>query len=329
MKKIFLIFLLVFTFLIKVNASTTIDVIRKVDNVDSINNTFSYEIIPKDTNPDVVGGLINNFDIVFNESEVPDKIAQKSYTIDFSNFTFNKLGKYEFVLNEVSSSNEIDYPKDEDTYTIVVYVKNELNENSEPTGNFIIDVLQNAYVNDTLGKAEIIYETNALTYLTINKTVTGDAADMNEYFKFKLEIGSDNNLTISGQDETVTYNNEEISTSNVFDPSIENYVYLKHGQTVTIGLNSSGEKELLAGTRCVVEEMDSEDYKTYINEGTANSKYFVRGMSNLVDRNIVSYVNNKETTVLTGLFVNIIPFVILSILSIAGIVLVRKKVVFK
>lgn len=327
MKKILLLVTLLFSFVFSINASTTIDVTKKLNGVDDISNTFYYNVSAKDTNPDVVNDFTSSFSIDVNNNDITGNTAIKTYTLDFGNVSFNKLGRYEFILSESSSLNEEVYPVDTNTYTIIVNVVNELNSDNEPTGNKIIDVLSQAYYNGGSGKSDIVFETNPLTYITISKKVTGDLADMTEYFKFKIDIDEGTNYIINGQDEVVNYNGQVINTSNIYDESTDNYIYLKHGQSVTIGIDNDNKMQLPSNTMYTVEEMDAQNYQTHINNSKSNSKSIFMTTINTPEKNNLSYENNYESNVLTGLFVNNMPFIILIAISLIGFIIIRKKAV--
>ena len=324
LKKIifFLIGLLLFG--ISVHAESSIDVTKRLNGVDNANVTFNYEIVPLETNPDDSNFNPNSFSISFDENSIiEDRASIGKHTLDFTSINFTKPGKYEYIVREVSSSNQSVYPKDNNYFTINLNVLNEVDAGNNPTGEFIIDVMQNAFVNETSGKGEIVFETSPLTYVTLTKSVTGDIADMNEYFKFKIEFDGDG-YTILGQDSSVVYNGEVITTSNVYDASKDNYVYLRHGQSVTIGLNND-EYELSSNLLFRIEEMDAINYKTYINNSTNDKKMWLANLLNTPESNTVSYVNNMESTVLTGVFVSILPYALMIGISILGVYVLKKK----
>ena len=324
MKKVLFLIFTLLIFSMNVYADTSINVSKRLNGVDNVDVTFSYEIVPKDTNPDNSNFSPNTFNISFDSNSViEDRLSFGSYTLDFSNINFTKPGKYEYILRETSSSNQSVYPKDNNYYTIELNVLNEVDGNNNPTGNIIIDVLQNAYLNDTSGKGEILFETSPLSFITLSKSVTGDMGDINEYFKFKIEIDGDG-YTILGQDSSVVYKGETINTINTYDSSNDNYVYLKHDQTITIGLNN-GEYQIPSNLLYSIEEMDASNYKTYVNNSTSELKSWLTHVINTPESNNVSFVNNHESTVLTGVFVSIIPYVILISLAIIGIYVLKKK----
>ena len=324
LKKILFLITTIVIFSINVYADSSIDVNKRLNGVDNPNVSFTYEIVPKETNPDNVNFNPNTFSISFDEnSSIDNRLSYGSYTLDFSSINYSIPGKYEYIVREVSSSNQSVYPKDNNYYTIDLNVLSEVDDNNHPTGELVVDVMQSAFLNETTGKGEILFETSPLTYITLSKSVTGDMGDINEYFKFKIEIDGDG-FAINGQDNNVIYNGEVINTINTYDASKDNYVYLKHGQSITIGLNDS-EYQIPSNVMFTIEEMDASNYKTYINNGNTNKKTIVSFALNTPSSNNTSYVNNHESTVLTGVFVSIIPYIVLIGLSIIGIYVLKKK----
>lgn len=308
-------------------ADTSIDVHKYVNNVRDITNTFYYDIIESNDNPETISGIDSNFEIVFDENTpISNDTAYNHYTIDFSNATFSKVGVYKFKVVERESENEKVYPKDNNTYTILVNVTYDVDDNNTPTGQLLINV-SNLAIHDKSGsKSEVRFETNPMTYLSISKKVTGDMADKNEYFKFKLEINGGDGLSIVGQDETVTYEGETINTINTYDSSVDNYIYLKHGQRVIIGYNELEDKYLVTGgTSYTVYELGASQYITYINGERKDYKSIAMTAVSNTSKNEAAFVNNYESTALTGVFIRIMPFIVLLIISIVGIFLLRKN----
>ncbi len=327
MKKILLFVVSMFLLCVSVNAETYIDIVKSVSFVDRVSNTFTYEIKQNTNNPQILNDLVDSFTIEFNDNTpISNMTATNSYLLDFSNVNFTEVGTYEFEISETNSSNEFVYPKDNNKYRIVVNVTKEVDSNNVPTDNIIVNVNQSAYLNDTDTKSEVNFETIALTYVTLTKTVTGDLADRNEYFKFKIEIDSNENLIIDGQDSIITYKGQTINTSNVYDINTENYVYLKHGQTITIGYNREKDiPELLSGTHYTIRELDAENYKTRINDSSNYKKEIADTILNTPQSNIVNYVNNNESIAFTGVIIRIIPFIVLIIISIFSLYLIRRN----
>ena len=92
--------------------------------------------------------------------------------------------------------------------------------------------------------------------------------ETDKYFKFLVTINgtAGDTYRITGQDSTITYNNNQITTSSTYTVGSTNYVYLKGGQTVIIGLSSDETtSEIPEGTTYSIVEQDAEDYATTIS----------------------------------------------------------------
>ena len=308
----------------------SLTVTKKVENVnDNVSNTFTYSITADQNNPAAVTNLPGSLTIAFN-NVAPDsnKVATKTATLDLSNVTFTELGDYKFHITETSSSNANTYPVDTThNYTMYVSIRNVMEPDGiTPSDSIIATLVGSVKNNDEGAKTDILFETLPLTSFTISKSVTGNLAEKSKYFKFKVDIKSTTSgtYTITGQDASVTYDGQTINTSNVYTKGQDNYVYLKHGQTVTIGLNGSS-PEIDAGIEYQVIEQGATDYNTYINGSTTDTKTStLTELSNDSSKNSASFVNHKETATLTGLLINILPFVVLLVLASFGLHTIRK-----
>lgn len=333
--KFIIIFITTCFYIVNIKATTTtigesselkgITITKNVTSVTSnVNATFYYKVSEvRSDNPAEIGGITEDFFIKFDNVKPEDNIASISKTLDLSSLSFSKVGDYYLKICEVSSSDENVYPISNKCFYPLVMVRNELN-NNVPTGNLVATLLST--VSDGENKTDAVFETRPMSYITINNNVTGDMADRDEYFKFKIKINSNDleNIVIKNQDASVIYNGEEVITSSTYNANVDNYIYLKHGQSVTIG--SSDKNQIPAGLSYVIEEMDHENYKTYINDSTSNNKLLeVSMLSNVDSENVQNFVNNYESITFTGIFTNIVPYIILLLIGIALFVLTRKK----
>lgn len=316
--------------------ATSLPITRTVNNVtDNVTNTFTYSISVDDGNPTAVTGLPSNTTVQFSNVTPSSNVASVTYNLDLSGVTFTKIGDYKFSIEEISSTDDKTYPIDNVPYNFYVFVRNEVDNNSIPTGNLIATLVTTGTREGSTNKENITFNNYAFSYFTLQKNVRGDLADVNEYFKYRISVGNSTipgfyvHGNISGQDSTVTYKGQTIQTTNVLEPDMINpytYVYLKHGQTITIGMTQSDAYEIPCGVSFTIVEEDAEDYKTYINQSTTDSKSIDFELSNVSNNNTIVYENVKESNSLTGVLISIIPFVVLFGVSIIGIILVRRKV---
>ena len=301
-----------------------INITKRVLNVNSkVSASFYYHISDMEDNPAPISGISENFEIGFTNANPTNGVVEVTSTLDLSSLRFSKVGDYSIKICEYTTSDLRVYEPTNTCFYPMIMVRNEM-ENGVPTGNLIATLLN--VVSDGENKTDAVFETQPKSYLTISKNVTGDMADKEEYFKFKVNINSNNidPLVISNQDEVVTYNGETITTSSTIIPGEDNYIYLKHGQTVTIGY--SDENQIPSGTEVTIEEVDAVNYKTYVNNSEDNNKvYNLSALSHKENENVVAYVNNYEEVTLTGLFIDAAPFIIITIVGFALFVIIRKK----
>lgn len=303
----------------------SINITKNITNVISnVNVTFNYNISElRDENPESIGGINNDFSISFNNVAPQDNIASVTSSLDLSSLSFSKVGDYYLKICEISSSDESVYPVDNKCYYPLVMVRNEL-ENNIPTGNLIATLLSS--VSDGENKTDAIFTTRPKSFITINNSVTGDMADKEEYFKFKIIIDSENleNVVIKNQDSVINYNGEEIITSSTYNSNEDNYIYLKHGQSVTIG--NAELNQIPSGISYSILEVDKENYKTYINNSIEDNKYLeINHLSHIESENINNVVNNYELITFTGVISDIAPYLILLLIATVIFIFTRKK----
>lgn len=303
---------------------------RNVKNVTNpVTNTFSYTVTADESNPENgATGIPTSLQIIFNNI-APDAIthiATQTGVLDFTNATFSKVGDYKFLVEETSSTDSLTYPVSNDKYYVYIQVRNELDSSNIPTGNLVATLVSQANLTtNPTEKTDIVFPAESnFTHVILKNNVTGNMADPDEYFKFKIDIDGNigDQYVISGQDNTVNYNGTEITTNSIYTVGEDNYVYLKSGQTVTVGFTADGINQIKVETEYQITE---EDAITYIDGSTEPSKISnVKLTDSNSANNITNFVNNKEEQSLTGLFINIAPYVLIVVIAIIGIITVMK-----
>ena len=308
---------------------------REVTGVKNYVDTyFRYSLVPDANNPAVVDVGANSSGTLYVTGE-PDNTNKVtgSMAITFSFFEFSELGDYKFILTETDSADADNYPVDsEHEYYIYVSVRNELSA-GVPTGNMVATLQLQARNHDEGDKTSILFSSEAVrTRLELSKNVTGNLANTEEYFKFLVTIGGreGDQFTINGQDDSVTYGGETISTSSVFTVGDEGVaIYLRHGQTITIGLGSDDLNEIPINAEYTIEELGAADYSTTVdgNSGKVSATKTTAVLlpnDELPTDNQTNFINHKESAVLTGITLAIIPAVALVVVMFVGAVVVRK-----
>ena len=343
-------------------AVKTLTVTREVENVSNpVTGTFTYSVTADPNNPTGFDSstLPSNLVIQFtNVAPDANQVATQTGTLDLSALKFTKVGDYKFIIKEVSVTNaNNNYPKDTTEYYAYVSVRNILVDatSRELSGNLKATLASQVKEDDTGAKTDPLFESSLeTTYITLSKTITGDRADDEQYFEFTLSIPGNTGdvYTITGNHSTDGTNT--VATSN-YTVGTTTKIYLKHGQTVTIGKNGNV-KQIPVGTAYNITEVGATDYKTYIDGSTTDNKVmpqkttvaepvqptyvdpenltaeeqqaktaYETALEAFNTQNKTSYVNNWEKDVLTGLFVDYWPFVILIGLGVFGIIVLKRN----
>lgn len=284
-------------------------------------------------------GLPSIADITFAANDAKDAggtSIQKTGTVDFSGVTFNEPGVYRYVVTEAGSAQGLTTTEDQ-TKAIDVYVVDN-NGALEVAGYVMHDEedAKAAQLNETKElddkdtDFEHVYTTSDLT---ISKTVTGNQASHDEYFKFTVEItgaeaGTKFSVDLSDADTTTKTNgiNTEAHTNPaelVADGtgSVTGEFWVQHDQSIKI--------EGLAGSTAydIVEANGS--YKTTIEvtgdtEDVKNEAPEVKDTAIKADTT-VAYTNDKSGAIPTGVFMTVGGSAAVTLLAGTGIVLHMNK----
>ena len=200
----------------------------------------------------------------------------KTAVMNLSSLTFTAPGDYKYYLSggDLYDSNNRNlynyFPLDWDQpdYKVIVSVRNVVDGNNVPTGNFTASlILEECEYNDQTDDydcskvspssgvlyADRNYEVNPemFGHIELSKTVKGIGADTTKYFPFTITINNDVyrdyvldsrgwTYPITGIDSTVTYNGNTISNPTTITDGTPTTIYLKHGQIAMIGQITNG-----------------------------------------------------------------------------------------
>ena len=284
----------------------------------AINTEFEYKITPESSNPAGATNEPTDLIIKFDNVEPSSNLTTRTGKVDFSGTTFTQPGIYTYRIKEISSSNP-DYQVSSEEYEVYVVVT-----------NTTVVVYQQAknLADDTKGNIHFNHEPE-FSFITISEKTEGDAVDKRQYFRFKLEIDSlciGCEYTILGQDEYVEYNGETIKTSSSYKVNTDgtpNYIYLKHGQSITIGISSGGKMQIPLGTKMRLigdENLSSRKWTMLIDGREVEIAEFT--INQPIEIAIVMERNMLVPN--TGLFADDLPFVLLLMLGAVGIYSFRK-----
>ena len=325
--------------------NTKIKITSRVSGITThVDNTFSYKLEADSSNPMVVDNAPKSFDIKVEGDPVNGRVSN-SVELDYSSVNFTKVGNYIYHLSEVSSLKADDYFVSEEKFDIYVQVSRE-------NGKLVIDVVQKGLNKETKEKENVVFDHIInLTYITINTKVLGNV-DTDRYFKYRLKLlfPSENSMLavvprsmflerlakapvkydIKGQDKTVTFNGRKINTESFYEVAKgEVFIYLKNNQTITIGL-SGKEKQLPVGTHYTLESIDAPGWITKINNVRRN----VLSSRELLEQDpkntiYFEHIKNENPIVnpdiaVTGLILSYWPIILLIVVTVIGIVIIKR-----
>jgi len=331
--------LLLGVFTVNVNAEdsvdTTVKVTKTINNAPpKVTNTFTYKITPDSTNPAPVTGLTDQFTVVFTDFSSTSGVAKKEKNIDFNSLVYTKTGDYVFNVEEKSTTDATSYPLSSDKWQVVISVRYKIVD-GVPTSEKII---KSCVVRDSAGNKsdtgmEFVSEARFAS-ITVSNETEGNMADLNKYFKIKVNINGaqGDTYTITGQDPTVEYEGTTVTTSNTYTVGEDNYIYLKDGQQALIGegsvsggevkVQATNSKQIKYGTKFSVQEIGAEAYKTYINNSSTPSKdsplYTVDEPSEKV-----KILNVYNVDIITGVFTKYLPYILMVVVAAVMIIIIK------
>lgn len=163
--------------------------------------------------------------------------------------------------------------------------------------------------------------------LTLAKTVTGNQGDRDKYFVFTIKItgaveGTVYTVDLSGADERPTVDGVQQTnpeTLTATEGSVTDTYYLKHGQSIVI-------QGLTSDTAYTITETgySTDGYTTTyaIDGGDAVTGNATPSQDNTMngDDHTVTFTNDKQGTVPTGILLETAPYLILGAVVVAGLV---------
>ena len=300
---------------------------RSINGVtNNVSNTYTYKVEAKSSNLPGVTGIPTGATIEFDDETPSSNKVTKTAKLDFLGAKFTKNGDYEYIVSEFSSSDQANYPIDtEHKYTIQISVRNSPSNINEKT----IIIYGYSGEGDSMSKLDdgsgpgsgttLDFETETdYTNITFKGNVEGNMASIDEYFPIKVTINGTpgDTYTITGQTKP--------GASTTYTVGEENIIYVKHGETVTIGKNGATNqipKDI--SYNFVVQSPDG--YETYINGSTTDSK--TSGNLSTSDPTNNTFVNKYAKDALTGKYLSVLPYLLIIILSLTAVIymIMRKK----
>lgn len=319
----------VFT-IVKVNATVAWDntthgsatIERTVEHIGNpVVTTFTYTVTADNANPAGATGAPSSGTVVFDGSEtITSGSVVETGTLDFSSMTFARPGTYHYTVAETATTNNL-YPLDSDIYDIYIQVTNELDANNQPTGNFNAVMVKQNREDPPVKVTNLTFESSPeMSHIDLSKIVTGTGADATKYFPVSITINApEGTYPITG---TFSTDGTTAATSaNYVVPSTgatAMTIYMKHGDSVTIGNN--GTDDLIpTGVSYTFAETNDPDYteKYKVNSGTQTEGTTCNGTV-AATANSIQFDNSLTSTPITGVLLNIIPYVLVIVIAVSG-----------
>lgn len=305
---------------------------REVTNVSNpVTNTFSYTITAASGNPGTVTGAPASASIAMSAEAISGGKATKTADIDFSGATFSELGDYFFEVRESASGDVANYPKDDSVYRIIASVRAALDANDVPTGDQVITFAANMMNANDVKSGDYVFTSGAeRTYIQATHKTTGNMSK-DECFKYAINFPAVAGKAVAGDKYVVE--NSGTCTGGVEEITVgsdSNFVYLKSGDTVSVGLVRAG-GQIPVGVDYTIALADHSDYDAYFDETLSSTK--VSPSKTTVAQTSASFDSSNKTALRadksaglnTGILLNIFPFALLIAIAGAGTVFMVKK----
>jgi len=291
--------------------------------------TFTYTVAADASNPS--GGVTSaptTATITFTDVSPTGGTAVATTKLDFGPAVFSKNGDYKFTVTETASNDPTNYPVDtSNKYTIIASVRNASSSNlSSDEGKQVhffaytglTPDASNKINNDaTTGDAILNFSVNPqYKHIEISKKVSGAMADVDKDWTFTVTIDGTGTYNVSGNTNT------QVTTITAGTPAT---LTVKHNGTIIIGSNNGTDQIPIGATYDFAETTDN-DYTTTIN-GTAGSSKDDQTVSATQSENEWAVLNTFEGSTVTGVFLKILPYIVIVAIAVAGIIylIVRNK----
>lgn len=277
----------------------------------------SAAFTPEDTE-DATDGLPTDTDAVTQGK----KYATKTVEVNFSAVNFGAPGIYRYTITRTDAGLPSGVSAvGTSTRTLDVYVS--YKTGSETELEVAGYTLQDGTVVEPTDKSTGFTNSYATQNLTLAKEVTGNQGDRDKYFKFTVSISgatlgtvytvdvttdADAQPSVDGETKT---NPAELTATN---GSVSADYYLKDGQSIVI-------EGLTSATHYTITEADysTDGYTTTNTDNTTDGK--TTGDKTMgTSAHTVTFTNEKQGTVPTGILLDVAPYIVLVALVGVGLI---------
>ena len=308
------------------SSAQSVKICRTVTNLyDNVTATFNYTFTAKTTG---LTGLPTGTSIAFSNQAPTNHTVSKCTDVDISGVTFADNSPKQILVEVTESTSATGIAADGQKYTLTFDLRNTVDSSSNITGQ-VASLASIKNSSDT--KVDQLDFSSARSYgmmdIKLSKTVKGTAGDTNEYFSFTVNVGGASGTTYS------VYGTSAGSGSATSCTAGSNCtIKLKSGESARIGYNGTS-SQVAVGTTYTITETGATDYTTTVAVGTgAATTAKTTGQQTVMSvasANESKFVNTKDANVLTGIFNNIWPYVLLGAVSVVAIVYTKKTAVSK
>ncbi len=275
---------------------------------------LTFEVLPKEGNPDNTLIRIENFTVTQNPADIPVTIP-----------VYQRAGKYNYTVKEVAGDSQ-GATYTEETFDVQVLAY--WNEDHTKLETAFAFTTQNP---DATEKIDTLTNQYDLCSLEISKQVTGNLGDRNTEFLVDVTFDSSQGKVVRSD---ITYldgeKTEVIPASLLADGSETVTISLKHGETVVF-------QNIPYGMECSVRE---QDYTMGEADGTRGydipaygvndkpSQESCEGIFETLDTDTEKVVitNNRGATVDTGVVLEMLPYcLILLVMGVGFVCLITRK----
>ena len=269
--------------------------------------------------------------------------AKHDVSVDFTNVKFKEPGIYRYEITEKADTtgtvtNDVDTKRIMDVYVIDT-------DGTLSVQGYVLhkndDVVKKAGTSAT-GKAEGYVNKMDAKDVKVEKTVTGNQASHDEYFKITLKIENalknttyavdlskaDATTTTNGANTMAHTNKDTITTDNDGKANVE--YWLQHGQSIIVRSMNIGATYEMNEDKAA---MNKEGYVATITstdkagDTIANGDYKVSGKIEKTDDDQIdiSFSNERSGVIPTGVIMTVAPFAAVTLLGAAGMVTIKMR----